>query len=181
MAFCDQARPYGATNTHSEPLHATAAAARQRGCGIMGEVMKQCITLVLAGSVAIGAWLAGTEALAQQKSPLVGAWTFVSSTTKGPDGNPVWGSNPIGLTIFTESGHYSSHVLRADRPKFSAKSRMQGTPEENKAAVQGGIASFGTYTVNEANQTSRYDSKAAAFQIRRGPSRHGSSRSRGRS
>ena len=115
--------------------------------------MKKYVTLVLAGSVAIGAWLAGTEALAQQKSPLVGAWTFVSSTTKGPDGNPVWGSNPKGLTIFTESGHYSSHVLRADRPNFVAKSRMQGTPEENKAAVQGGIASFGTYTVNEANQT----------------------------
>ena len=115
--------------------------------------MKQYVTLVLAGSVGIGAWLGANEALAQQKSPLVGAWTFVSSTTKGPDGNPVWGSNPRGLTIFTESGHYSSHVLRADRPKFAAKSRMQGTPEENKAAVQGGIASFGTYTVNEANQT----------------------------
>ena len=46
--------------------------------------MKQYITLVLAGSV--GAWLAANEALAQQKSPLVGAWTFVSSTTKGPEG-----------------------------------------------------------------------------------------------
>ena len=115
--------------------------------------MKQYLTLVLAGSLGIGTCLVANEALAQQKSPLVGAWTFVSSTTKGPDGSPVWGSNPKGLTIFTESGHYSSHVVRTDRPKFAAKSRMQGTPEENKAVVQGGIASFGTYTVNEANQT----------------------------
>jgi Lipocalin-like domain len=55
--------------------------------------------------------------------------------------------------IFTENGRYSSHVMRSDRPKFAANSRVQGTPDENKAAVHGGVASFGTYTVNQANQT----------------------------
>jgi len=95
-------------------------------------------------------------AVGQQKSlkdQLVGTWTFISSTTKFPDGSPVWGSNPKGLIIFTESGHYSSHVLRSDRPKFASNSRATGTPEENKAAVQGGIASFGSYTIDETKKS----------------------------
>jgi hypothetical protein len=47
-----------------------------------------------------------------------------------------------------------SFAFDARRPaKFAANSRIQGTPEENKAAVQGSIASFGTYTVDEANKT----------------------------
>jgi Lipocalin-like domain len=96
------------------------------------------------------------DALAQQtslKEQLIGTWTFVSSTTKLPDGGPAWGSNPKGLVIFTENGRYSSQLVRSDRPKFAANSRAKGTPEENKAAVLGGIASFGTYTVDEANKT----------------------------
>jgi hypothetical protein len=50
--------------------------------------------------------LAFSEIPAKAQSPrqqLVGAWTFVSSTTKLADGSPVWGSNPKGLLIFAES------------------------------------------------------------------------------
>ena len=87
------------------------------------------------------------------KQQLVGTWTFVSSTTKHPDGSPMWGSNPKGLVIFTDNGRYSSHVMSASRPKFGSNSRITGTPDENKAAVQGSISSFGTYTADEANKT----------------------------
>ena len=87
------------------------------------------------------------------KQQLVGTWTFVSSTTKLPDGTPLWGSNPRGLVIFTDNGRYSSQLMRSDRPKFASNNRAQGTPEENKATVLGTISSFGTYSVNEANKT----------------------------
>jgi len=96
------------------------------------------------------------SSFAQQKSvkeQLVGAWTFVSSSTKNPDGGPAWGANTIGLLIFTDNGRYSAQVMRSDLPKFASKSRVLGTPEEYKAVVQGSIASFGTYSVNEANKT----------------------------
>jgi len=43
--------------------------------------------------------------------------------------------------------------VRTDVPKFTAKNRLQGTPDESRAAVQGGIASFGTYTFNEADKS----------------------------
>ena len=42
-------------------------------------------------------------------------------------------------------------VLRSDLPKFVSNNRITGTPDENKAIVQGSIvAYFGTYTVDEA-------------------------------
>jgi ABC-type uncharacterized transport system substrate-binding protein len=41
-------------------------------------------------------------------------------------------------------------VVRSDLPKFGSNNRMSGTPEENKAIVQGSIAYFGTYSIDEA-------------------------------
>ncbi len=100
--------------------------------------------------------LLSNDAGAQQKAlkeQLVGTWTFISTTGKLADGSPVWGPNPKGLLIFTDNGRYSSVITRTGVAKFASKNRMQGTPDENKAAVQGSIANFGTYTVDEANKT----------------------------
>ena len=38
-------------------------------------------------------------------------------------------------------------------PKFASNNRQAGTPEENKAFVQGSLAYFGTYSVDEAAKT----------------------------
>jgi hypothetical protein len=100
----------------------------------------------------LGLALLPSNVVGQQRSikeQLVGTWTFVSSTTKLPDGSPAWGTNPKGLLIFTENGYFSSQIVRSDLPKFASNNRAQGTPEENKAVVQGSIATFGTYTVDE--------------------------------
>jgi Lipocalin-like domain len=114
-------------------------------------------TAVAFATVLVGFGLVlGSSALAQPKSvkdQLSGSWIFVSSTTKAEDGSPFWGANPKGLVIFTANGRYSTHLMRSDRPKFSANSRTKGTPEENKAAVLGNISSFGTYTVDEDKKT----------------------------
>jgi len=102
------------------------------------------------------------------KEQLVGAWTIVSASTKLPDGSPAWGANPIGLTIFTDNGRYSTQLIRSDLPKFASNKRTQGTPEEYKAVVQGSIASFGTYTVNEANKTYTIRYEGSTFPNRKG-------------
>ena len=122
-------------------------------------------TIIVLAALSLALSLFAGAAAAQQntlKEQLVGTWTFISSTGKLADGSPVWGSNPKGLLIFTDNGRYSSHIVRADVPKFAAKNRLQGTPDENKAAVRGSISSFGTYTVNEANKsfTVRFDASS---------------------
>jgi Lipocalin-like domain len=116
--------------------------------------------------IALALALPSTDAVAQQKTlkeQLVGAWTFVSSTTKLPDGSPSFGSDPKGLLIFTVDGRYSNQIHRSDLPKFASKNRLQGTPDENKAVVQGSVSSFGTYSVDEANRTLTLRYEAASF------------------
>ena len=116
--------------------------------------------------IALAPALPSTDGVAQQKTlkeQLVGGWTFVSSTTKLPDGSPSFGSDPKGLLIFTVDGRYSNQIYRSDLPKFASKNRLQGTPDENKAVVQGSVSSFGTYTVDEANRTLTLRYEAASF------------------
>jgi hypothetical protein len=98
------------------------------------------------------------NAIAQQKSlkeQLVGAWTHVSTKYKFPDGkmSDTMGPNSRGIMILDPSGHMTFINMRASLPKFAAKDRTKGTPEENKAIVEGSFAYFGTYTVNEADHS----------------------------
>ncbi len=118
--------------------------------------MRRAFMVVVMSALVIAVGLLTGDAVAQQKTikeQLVGTWSFVSGTGKLADGSPAWGSNPKGLLIFTDNGRYSSIIVRSDLPKFASKNRMQGTPDENKAAVHGSIGSFGTYTVDEGKKT----------------------------
>jgi Lipocalin-like domain len=82
------------------------------------------------------------------KNQLVGFWRLVSAESeqngKRTDG---FGPNPVGLYIFDASGRFAFQVIGSGLPKFASGNRYQGTPEENKAVVQGFIAFFGTNKV----------------------------------
>jgi hypothetical protein len=86
---------------------------------------------------------------------LVGTWTIVSITLE-KDGKKtdLFGPNPQGQRIIDADGHVFFVVTSGDLPKFASNNRAAGTPEENKAVVQGSIFYFGTVTVNEAEKTS---------------------------
>jgi hypothetical protein len=85
---------------------------------------------------------------------LVGTWTIVAITLE-KDGKKtdLFGPNPQGRRIIDADGHVAYMVTRADLPKFTSNNRAAGTPEENKAVVQGSIAYFGTVTADEADKT----------------------------
>lgn len=115
-----------------------------------------------------GAVLPWCEAVGQQKSlkeQLVGAWTYVSVDTIRPDGSrvPIYGPNPQGLVIFDGNNHYALVNARSDLPRFASNNRTSGTPEENKGIVQGSIAHFGRYTVNEADKTITFHIETSTF------------------
>jgi hypothetical protein len=81
-------------------------------------------------------------ALAQEntlKDQLVGTWALATADA--------FGANPKGSLIFDASGHFSAILERAGLPKVAANNRLQGTPEENKAIVDGTLTFFGTYSV----------------------------------
>jgi hypothetical protein len=89
------------------------------------------------------------------KEQLVGTWALAICEVVAPDGTKsplVAGSNPAGQYIFTNDGHFSFQAA-AEFPRFASNDRTQTTPEEDKAAVLGSIAYYGTYTVNETDNT----------------------------
>ena len=105
-------------------------------------------------------------AVGQQKTlkeQLVGTWIFVGSTGKRPDGSPSWGQNPKGLLVFGADGRYSSTIVRSDIPKYASNSRLTTTPAEDKATVQGSIATVGTYTVNESDRSYTIQVEGSTF------------------
>ena len=64
-----------------------------------------------------------------------------------------------GLSLPDEAGQFMLILQRVMLPRFASDNRMSGTAEENKAVVQGSIAYFGTYAIDEAKGTIslRYD------------------------
>jgi hypothetical protein len=98
------------------------------------------------------------DAAAQQKplkEQLVGTWTIVSADNTRPDGTrlQLFGPNPKGILVLDGNGRTAFMLMSSGRPKFASNNRNTGTPEENKATVQGTIAFFGTWSVNEADKT----------------------------
>lgn len=112
--------------------------------------------LSLCAVTSLGLALLSGAALGQQKSikkQIVGSWTYVSAESIAPDGKrtPTFGPNPAGQVIFGSDGRFVSLVVRSDLPKFAANSRTAGTAEENKAVVEGGIGTFGRYSIDEGD------------------------------
>lgn len=116
----------------------------------------------------LGLALLAGNAVAQQKTvkeQLLGTWVMVSNVTMRPDGTKVdtFGPNMKAMATFDSSGRVVSVTTRSDLPKFASNNREMGTAEENKAVVQGSIAYFGSYSVNEADKSLTYQIDGATF------------------
>ncbi|OWW18461.1 lipocalin-like domain-containing protein [Noviherbaspirillum denitrificans] len=108
------------------------------------------------------------EAIGQQKSlkeQIVGTWKYISVDNIRPDGSrvPLFGPNPQGRVTFDNQGNYVLMTSRADQPKFASGNRNEGTNDEYKAVVQGSIAHFGKYEVNEADKSITFHIEASTF------------------
>jgi Lipocalin-like domain len=123
-------------------------------------------SVIIAATMLSGLALLPGAPLAQQKTlkeQIVGTWAYVSSTAKLRDGSPLWGSNPKGLFIITQDGHFSWQIFRSDRPKFASNDRLHATADEYTAAMQGSLAYFGTYSINEADKTISFKTEGSTF------------------
>ncbi len=106
--------------------------------------------------VLLGFSLPWSSVIAQPtfKQQIIGTWMYVSVDLVRPDGTrvPLFGPNPHGHASFDGNGRYILMTARDGQAKFRTTNRMEGTTEENKAVVQGSIAHFGSYTVDETDK-----------------------------
>jgi hypothetical protein len=66
------------------------------------------------------------------------------------------------------NGRISVQFIGSDLPKFASNDRLEGTPGENKAAVQGILCYFGTYSVNDADRSPNIHIESSSFPNWRG-------------
>lgn len=122
------------------------------------------LSVLIASAQIFGVFLPREKAVAQTAKELVGMWTLVSVTLEQEDKKiDMYGANPQGQAIFAPNGRFSIMFTRSDVPKFASANREAGTPEENKAAVQGSIAYFGTYSVSETDKVIMYHIEGSTF------------------
>jgi hypothetical protein len=95
---------------------------------------------------------------------VVGAWTLISLVLD-QDGKKTepYGPGAKGTVIFTNTGQTAVVITRAELPKFASNNRTTGTPEENKAAVAGSIAYYGTYDVDGGEKVVIMHVEASTF------------------
>jgi hypothetical protein len=99
------------------------------------------------------------------KQQLVGTWTMVSNVNTHPDRTryEALGPNPRGVFVLDANGNFALTILGEARRKFASNNRLNGTPDEYKASVQGSIAYFGTYTVDESDHTLNFHIERCTF------------------
>ena len=108
-----------------------------------------------AASLLVGVAIHARNAGAQSAKDLVGTWAWVSVDVTGADGvkRQPFGPTPKGFVMFDSNGRFGYLLASPGRSKFASNSRDQGSPEENKATVQGSLAYSGTYSVNDKTLT----------------------------
>jgi hypothetical protein len=107
-------------------------------------------------TVFVLAMLVSTAATASAESSkdILGTWMLHSLVVDhaGVKSEP-YGANPRGAVTFGPDGRFSLIIARSDLPPFASNNRLSGTDDENRAIVQGSIAYFGTYTIDESART----------------------------
>ena len=95
----------------------------------------------------------------------IGTWILVTSEFRTSAGKVTYplGEKAVGILIYDTGGRMAAQLMRPDRPKFASGDMRGGTPEENKAAVEGYVAYFGRYEVNSINGTIVLHVEASLF------------------
>jgi hypothetical protein len=109
-------------------------------------------------STAFWMLLLASAAVAQAaslKELLVGTWVVTTVDNVRTDGSrfQAFGPNPKGMLMFDSKGHFSFQLAKPGRALFASGNRLEGTPDENRATVQGSLSYYGRYSVDEADRT----------------------------
>jgi hypothetical protein len=126
-------------------------------------------------AVSIGMGAASAQPAKSLREQLVGAWNFVIAEITAADGKKTlpFGDKPKGQIIFTADGHFSQVHISSGLPRIASNNRLAGTDADNRAIVQGTLALFGTYTVDESKKTLTFNITASTF-----PNQEGTSQTR---
>src|SRR5262245_20826513 len=114
---------------------------------------RYCKGIVFASFLALS--IASGSAAAQTMGSVAGTYSAVSI--------PAFGDKPRGQMILTPQGRYAIVVSRATMQKIASGSRTKGTPEENRVIVDGNIAHFGRYTIDDGGKAITFHIETSSY------------------
>lgn len=78
----------------------------------------------------------------KQLDILNGTWELSEAVFAAADGSVQmpWGPSPIGFALFTDSGYFSAHIMRAQRARFASE---HPTPAEKEQTYDDYFSYFG--------------------------------------
>lgn len=112
-------------------------------------------------TTAIGSFLALALAIpfdhaaAQTVQSVAGTYSLVTARSYGKD--------PRGTLMLGADGRYAAVLMRATLPKFVSGNRTKNTAEETKAVVNGSLAHYGTYTIDDDGKTLTMHIESSTF------------------
>ena len=130
--------------------------------------MKSIKTLLFAGlalSAAFGIHAEEPGKTAASAAAIEGTWALDFADVQHPDGTRThdFGEAPKGLMQVDRQGHYSIFIFDSGRPKFAAKEKGQGTPEEIRAALMGSSSHYGTVEMDPAKGTLTFHIEGSTY------------------
>jgi hypothetical protein len=96
---------------------------------------------------------------------LIGTWWLVSydaRTAAGETRYPL-GQRVVGQLFYDVHGNMSAQVMRIDRPAFTSDDPAAGTDPEVRAAFEGHVSYFGTYTIDPSARTVIHHVRGASY------------------
>jgi lipocalin-like protein len=108
------------------------------------------ISLALIISVAYKTIDSSDKISSMKKSKVAGTWRLISAYMDNHGKRiDILGSHPSGMLVFTDDLQFIVVINNPDIPKFASGDRLNGLPEEYKAAVINSLGVYGTYTIDD--------------------------------
>ena len=106
--------------------------------------------LLLLGTFIATAFMLSCQNKEVIKNKVAGTWKPLSATVynNGIKTFP-YGPNPTGRLIFTPEMQFLEYIVDSEIPPFKSDIRGKGSDEENRRLLNGSLALYGTYTVDE--------------------------------
>ena len=100
-----------------------------------------------------------------ERWPFIGTWRLVSYESRDDAGGVQYpmGRKVVGRLTYDEEGNMSALVARANVPPFASGDFRGGTEAEVRAAFDGFVAYFGTYTFNASAGAVIHHVESASF------------------
>jgi hypothetical protein len=89
-------------------------------------------------------------------NPLVGTWRVIAFDDRQDEASPwqpLLGEHPVGYLVYDPTGRMSIQIMKTPPPPpFTTERVWTESPEEAKIALDGYVAYFGTYSVDQAKR-----------------------------